>query len=89
MLKLPGLIAIWLQRVLGGLDLVKVVLVELTDKAGKVVVLEMLWEDDLCKLVGLLDDECVASLAPGDYEVVFFLFEHPVQLLDKVGDTCA
>lgn len=56
----------------------KVVLVELADKTGKVVVLEVLWEDDLCKLIGLLDHECVAGLAPGDYHVMFFLFEHPI-----------
>lgn len=39
------------------LDLVEVILVKLTDKAGKVGVLEHAWEDRLCELGHVLEGE--------------------------------
>lgn len=58
------LISVWFCGLFCGFDLVKIVLVKLTDKARKIVVFEMLWEDDLGKLVRLLDNKRFSTLAP-------------------------
>lgn len=71
------LIAIWLCSILGGLDLVKVIFVELADKTRKVVVLEVSWQDDFGKLVGFLDHKRFAVPAPGNGQVVLLFLEHP------------
>lgn len=83
------LVAVGSGSILGGFDLVKVILVELTNKGSKVVMLEVFGKDDFGKLVGLLDDKCLARLSPRDNGVVFFFFEHPVEFLDKVRHTTA
>lgn len=81
------LVSVGPRSVLGGFDLVKVVLVKLTNKGSKVVMLEVLGKNDLGKLVGLLDDKGLARLSPRDYGVMFLFFKHPVELLDKVRHT--
>lgn len=47
------------------LRLVEVIHVELPDERRKVVVLEVLGQDLVAELLGLLDDEAVARLSPG------------------------
>ena len=56
----------------------KVVLVELPDKAGKVGVLEHPREDGLCKLVHVLDDKAVAIRTPRDEICEGGVFKHPL-----------
>lgn len=55
----------------------KVVLVELADKRGKVGVLEHAGENRLCKLGDVLDDKAVALGPPGDDMRELGVLEHP------------
>ena len=70
------LVSIRFCSILCSLDLVKVILVKLTDKACKVVVLKMLRQNDLGELIGLFDDKRLTTLAPGDNWVMLLFFEH-------------
>ena len=63
--------------------LVKVVLVELADKGGKVGVLEHAGEDGLGKLVHVLDDEAIAVGAPCDDVGERRVLEHPAGRRDQ------
>lgn len=57
---------------------VKVILVKLPDKAGKVGVLEHSREDCLCELVHVLDHKVVTLRSPTNDMGECFVFEHPV-----------
>lgn len=71
----------------GILDLVKVVLVELADKAGKIRVLEEAGEDNFCKLGHVLYDEAIALGTPADNVCKRRVFEHAKEFSDKVRGT--
>lgn len=45
-------------------DFVEAILVELTDEASWIAVLEMSGKNLLCKLARFFDDECVTPLTP-------------------------
>ena len=72
------LVTVWFWRILRRLDLVEIILVELSYKTRKVVVLEMSGQDGFGELVGFSDDKGLSTLAPADDPIVLFFFEHAV-----------
>lgn len=72
------LVAIGIGSIFGDLDLVKVVLVELTDKTGEIVVLKVFGEDGLGKLARLLDYKRLAVLTPTDNQIMLLLLKHSI-----------
>jgi hypothetical protein len=58
------------------LDLVKIVLVQLSDERGKVGVLEHPRQNRFCELVHVLDDKTVPSGTPRDDMLEIGIFEH-------------
>ena len=63
--------------VVGILDLVKVILVQLPDERGKVGVFEHPGQDRFCEFVHVLDDKAVASGTPRNDMLEVGIFEHP------------
>ena len=63
--------------VVGVLDLMKVVLVQLPDERGKVGVFKHPRQDRFCEFVHVLDDETVVSGTPRDDMLEVRIFEHP------------
>jgi hypothetical protein len=63
--------------VVGVLDLVKVILVQLPDERGKVGVFEHPGQDRFCEFVHVLDDKTVASGTPRNDILEVGIFEHP------------
>ena len=62
--------------VVGVLDLVEVVLVQLPDKRGKVGVFEHPGQDRFCELVHVLDNKAIASGTPRNDMLEVWIFEH-------------
>ena len=62
----------------------KVVFIELTNKAGKVGMLEETGENDLCKLGHVLDDEAVTLDTPADNVCKHGILEHPNKLAHEI-----
>jgi len=63
--------------VVGVLDLVKVILVQLPDERGEVGVFEHPRQYRFCEFVHVLDDKTVASGTPGNDMLEVWIFEHP------------
>ena len=63
--------------VVGVLDLVEVVLVQLPDERGKVGVFEHPGQDRFCELVHVLDDKTVPSGTPRNDVLEVWILEHP------------
>jgi len=63
--------------VVGVLDLVKVIFVQLPDERGKVGVFEHPRQDRFCEFVHVLDDKAVASGTPRNDMLEVGIFEHP------------
>jgi hypothetical protein len=63
--------------VVGVLDLVEVILVQLPDERGKVGVFEHPGQDRFCEFVHVLDDKTVASGTPRNDMLEVGIFEHP------------
>jgi len=66
--------------VVGVLDLVKVVLVQLPDERGEVGVFEHPRQDRFCEFVHVLDDKTVASGTPRNDVLEVGVFEHPKEI---------
>jgi hypothetical protein len=62
--------------VVGVLDLVEIVLVQLPDKRGKIRVFEHPRQYRFCEFVHVLDDKAVTSGTPRDYMLEIGVFEH-------------
>jgi hypothetical protein len=71
--------------VVGVLDLVEIVFVQLPDERGKVGVLEHPGQDGFCEFVHVLDDKTVASGTPRNDMLEIGIFEHFVQFLHEIG----
>ena len=63
--------------VVGALDLVEVILVQLPDEGGEVGVFEHPGQDRFCEFVHVLDDKAVASGAPRNDMLKVGILEHP------------
>ena len=66
--------------VVGVLDLVKIVFVQLPDERSKVGVLEHPGQDRFCEFVHVLDDKTVASGTPRNDVLEVGIFEHSKEL---------
>ena len=62
--------------VVGVLDLVKIVLVQLPDERGEVGMLEHPGQYRFCEFVHVLDDEAVPSGTPRNDMLEIWIFEH-------------
>ena len=74
--------------VVGVLDFVKVILVQLPDERGKVGVFEHPRQDRFCELVHVLDDKTVPSGTPRNDMLEVWIFEHPkimIRLVQSVA----
>ena len=67
-------------------DLVKVILVQLSNEASKVGVLEMLWKDMFCELFVLEHDEAIAFIAPSDDTLILWVLQHSVLCQSAIPD---
>ena len=63
--------------VVGALDLVEVILVQLPDEGSEVGVFEHPGQDRFCEFVHVLDDKTVASGTPRNNVLEVGVFEHP------------
>ena len=63
--------------VVGVLDLVEVVLVQLPDKRGEIGVFEHPGQDRFRKFIHVFDDKTIASGTPRNHVLEVWIFEHP------------
>jgi len=70
--------------VVGVLNLVKVILVELANKGSKIGMFKHPREDGLCELVHVLDYKAVTIRAPRNNPLERGILQHLVELLDEV-----
>ena len=63
--------------VVGALDLVEVILVQLPNEGGEVGVFEHPGQDRFCEFVHVLDDKAVAPGTPRNDMLEVWILEHP------------